>query len=384
MEFYEKERFDTIEAIRKAFESNNIPEIVSVYRYGPFVKDNKLNLVHNVVVFVKTIQEKTDFEFITKLRDFRKKIDLKGTEASISNFMTIMSLEEIESPDFLKSKKYFWFLDFLLNHYCIFGKKLEPEFLELFKKIEYDVAKEEVTLYFSNPHTYLPEWFSLVTVDDSTDHILDFIYFNISRYILLLERENNLELIEDLSKKSRKQLYDYANDLINKAKNLDFKKIYEENKKLEIATGNAAGCVLYNPKLKKILILEKDYSRKFWEIPKGGIIPGETMEDTIRRELIEETGITEVIINKDIKLPQVDYGYKHINKPHLFRKINVKYYFCETKETEIKLSSEHTNYKWIYPEEIDKYNLHLPAKYVVYCSNQNKEKNKFSFKNIFK
>lgn len=384
MECYEKDRFDTIEAIKDAFESNNIPEIISVYLYGPLYKDNKLNLLHNIVIFVKTNQEKMNIEFITKLKDFRKKIHIKKEEEHYAvNLISIFTLEEIKSPDFLKYN-YFWVLDFLLNHHCIYGKKLESEFLEIFKKMSVEIIKDNIRSYFSNTGQHLPETFSQITPDDSFDYILNEIYFNFCRYFLLLERENNLDLIEDISKKSLKELYEYVNDLFIKAKNLDFKKIYEDNQKLEITTGEGTGCVVYNPELKKILILEKDYKGKFWEVPKGGIEKGESIEDTIRRELQEETGITEFTIIKNIKLPYVNYGYKTIKNPYLFRKVKINYVFCETKEKEIKLSSEHTGYKWINPEEINNYNIHLSVQYVINCCNLIKPKSKFSLKNIFK
>ena len=58
----------------------------------------------------------------------------------------------------------------------------------------------------------------------------------------------------------------------------------------------AAGGVVYNTKNEILLI----HRRGFWDLPKGKMEDGETIEETAIREVEEETGLTNVMILKPI------------------------------------------------------------------------------------
>ena len=47
----------------------------------------------------------------------------------------------------------------------------------------------------------------------------------------------------------------------------------------------------------------------WWEIPGGGMDPGERSEDTCRRELVEEAGITEVEIGPCVWVQEVEFDF---------------------------------------------------------------------------
>ena len=87
----------------------------------------------------------------------------------------------------------------------------------------------------------------------------------------------------------------------------------------------------------KILLLQKPNKR--WQLPGGHLKEGESPEQGLRREVKEETGLT------DYKAKLV----KTFNKNYL--------YSSKVENTKIKLSSEHISYKWLTPLEASKLNL---------------------------
>ncbi|EQB87644.1 8-oxo-dGTP pyrophosphatase MutT (NUDIX family) [Clostridium punense] len=85
----------------------------------------------------------------------------------------------------------------------------------------------------------------------------------------------------------------------------------------------------------KVLLLKQTYSDKRWGLPGGGVEPGETIHQAIIRECKEELGI-DIIVKAFTGL----YYHKSFNS-------QVGIFNCELpKEAAIKLSSEHSEYKW--------------------------------------
>lgn len=96
----------------------------------------------------------------------------------------------------------------------------------------------------------------------------------------------------------------------------------------------------------KILFV-KDTKGK-WEMPSGKIEPGETPEQAIKREIKEELGFSKVEIGNIINV--------WLFKTSFYKKDHQYYilvYECFTNETEIKLSDEHIEYKWVLLDEVD-------------------------------
>ncbi|MBI2105434.1 NUDIX domain-containing protein [Candidatus Woesearchaeota archaeon] len=101
----------------------------------------------------------------------------------------------------------------------------------------------------------------------------------------------------------------------------------------------SAGMIVYNPKMKKFLVLEYE---SHWGFVKGHIEDNEREEETARRELKEETGIEEFNFASNFK-EKIDYFYKKENKT-VYKE--VIFFLILTKTEDVKLSNEHKSYKW--------------------------------------
>ena len=107
----------------------------------------------------------------------------------------------------------------------------------------------------------------------------------------------------------------------------------------------------------KIYYLLLHYKSGHWDFPKGHIEKGEKEEETVKREIKEETGIEDVEIIDGFKewvkyVFRRSYGLEGEEKkkaPWVFK--IVTFYLAETKTKEIKISFEHLGYKWLPYEE---------------------------------
>ncbi len=127
----------------------------------------------------------------------------------------------------------------------------------------------------------------------------------------------------------------------------------------------SAGAIIFRREAGSVYYLLLHYpslNRKggHWEFPKGHVEEGENEEQTMRREVKEETGITDL---------KVIVGFKKYIK-YFFRKYKDKtlkpnkketktqwifklvvFFIAETKTKNVKLSHEHKGFAWLPIEE---------------------------------
>jgi len=116
----------------------------------------------------------------------------------------------------------------------------------------------------------------------------------------------------------------------------------------------SAGAIIFRYENNKIYYLLLHYpglthraEKDYWDLPKGHIEKGETIAETIRREVEEETGLTDIQFVEGFK-ETIKYFFRFGGKNILKF---VTFYLAETKTKEIKISSEHLGYQWLPYEE---------------------------------
>lgn len=108
----------------------------------------------------------------------------------------------------------------------------------------------------------------------------------------------------------------------------------------------AVKAVIKNKEGKFLIVRENDR----WQAVGGRLEKGEKLEDGLRREVDEETGIKDLVIDKVV---HVDEWFA---KPEgELKHIVAIFFLCATKTNEINLSDEHQEYSWVTPEDLEKY-----------------------------
>ena len=107
----------------------------------------------------------------------------------------------------------------------------------------------------------------------------------------------------------------------------------------------------------KILLLEVNQETfknpipgGYWDIPGGRVLKGQTAEETLHREIAEETGITALdsVEPWDTLISNIEIPLMGNEKAGLILSI----YRCVIGDSvNIQLSEEHTDYAWVFPQE---------------------------------
>src|SRR3989344_6786653 len=118
----------------------------------------------------------------------------------------------------------------------------------------------------------------------------------------------------------------------------------------------SAGAIIFRKESGNIYYLLLHYHSGHWEFPKGHIEGKETEEETVKREIVEETGIDNIKIIPGFK-KYIKYFFRQYKEnvseadrrkgktPWVFKL--VVFFVAETKIKEVKVSKEHLGFVWL-------------------------------------
>ncbi|MBI1984677.1 MAG: NUDIX domain-containing protein [Candidatus Wildermuthbacteria bacterium] len=93
--------------------------------------------------------------------------------------------------------------------------------------------------------------------------------------------------------------------------------------------------------------LTKRSKKEYWDFPKGHAEQGETEEQTVRREVQEETGISDLEFIPGFR-EAINYFFQAEGRK-IFK--TVVFYFARTRTSQVKISFEHAGFVWLSFEE---------------------------------
>lgn len=120
---------------------------------------------------------------------------------------------------------------------------------------------------------------------------------------------------------------------------------------------HSAGFVVFHGKTPEFLLLK--YHKGYWDFPKGHLEGNETELEAAKRELKEETGISEIKILEGFR-HDINYGFK--SKQGEFIRKKVTFFAGRSKTRNIKISFEHKGYEWLKFEDAIKRATYKNAK----------------------
>ena len=112
-------------------------------------------------------------------------------------------------------------------------------------------------------------------------------------------------------------------------------------------TQKSVGFVIFKKEGRGIRYLLLHHGGSYWNFPKGRQEAGEDDMSSARRELQEETGITQIKIFEDYK-DEYNYDFDVVIKNGAREKIykTVIFYVAEVIDDNVKISNEHIDYGW--------------------------------------
>lgn len=94
------------------------------------------------------------------------------------------------------------------------------------------------------------------------------------------------------------------------------------------------------------------YEAGHWDFVKGHVEKGESEEETVKREILEETGLSSITFLSDFR-ERIDYFYRR--RGRMVSKEVIFYLVRNTGEEQVKISGEHVGYEWLpFREALDR------------------------------
>ena len=118
----------------------------------------------------------------------------------------------------------------------------------------------------------------------------------------------------------------------------------------------SAGAVIFKKEEGKNFYLLLQYPglrhpKAYWDLPKGHIEKGEKEQETVKREVKEETGLEDIEIIPGFK-ETIKYFFRWEGKNILKF---VTFYLVKAKTEKVKISGEHMGYVWlVYEKALEK------------------------------
>jgi len=110
----------------------------------------------------------------------------------------------------------------------------------------------------------------------------------------------------------------------------------------------AVGAIIELENTDQILLLRRtdNFHKNEWEVVYGRIDQGEDLETGLRREITEETGITQLNI-----IDCLSHWHMYRGEETPDKEIIGVTYVCRTNQPDLQISTEHSEYQWISVEE---------------------------------
>jgi 8-oxo-dGTP pyrophosphatase MutT (NUDIX family) len=105
----------------------------------------------------------------------------------------------------------------------------------------------------------------------------------------------------------------------------------------------SCGAAVFREEGGRRLYLVLHYGEGHWDLPKGHVETGEQEEETARREIFEETGISELEFLQGFR-HTISYSFVRMGE-----KIpkEVVFFLAKTDQRQVTLSDEHVGYLWL-------------------------------------
>lgn len=146
---------------------------------------------------------------------------------------------------------------------------------------------------------------------------------------------------------------------------------YNNKKNLPEKFVKSVGACVMDEQQRVLILFQKQ--NRYWEFPKGKVEPGEEKEemDTLRREIEEETGLKDFEIIQEFRQ---GFKYQFVLHGQFITKNNI-FYLAKTKSTDVTISDEHLEFKWVSLAAVNRYFKHKNQRIFVYKLREFLEKN---------